>query len=169
MDKDKLKRLKKNIKTWKNTPLKNKLIFTILNAFIPLLIGAAVYILFIPTAHISEYIHRFSGKEFTIDKVDLSGSGITSYLADFLWAYALYSMVMFLMVEDCKDIYKSLIICVVFEATIEILQRTPLIDGTFDICDIGIELLGNICALFVILVYCTILNIHSHLGQYNNK
>ena len=151
-----MKLIKRNIEIWLDIPHTNRLLFTMSNAIIPLLVGGIIYILFVPTSHISEKFYHLLGISAAFNGINRTRNYITCYLTDFLWAYALSSMVMFLEVEQYKDVRKSLIICAVFETTIEILQKTPLIDGTFDICDIGIELFGNICALLVITMYCTL-------------
>ena len=99
-------------KFWIDASLKRKLCISFVNVLAPLIIGLLIYLLFIPTAHVSEYIYRLAGQSFAVSNVDLNGTFITCYLADFLWGYALFNIVFLIEMIYPKDIVKVFVICV---------------------------------------------------------
>lgn len=136
---------------WTKLSWKAKFVIVFLNVAISLLIGLAVYVFFIPSAHISQLVYRLIGKKIAVNDVDLRDSFLTCYLADFLWAEALCALVALFVVEKTHDFIKVFLICVIFEVIIETLQLTPLIDGTFDFFDMLVEGLAN-CVSFAMII-----------------
>ncbi len=142
----------RNLIGWMKLSLRNKWLLTIINSFFPLLIGLLIYVFFIPTSYISKNIYILVGTSVAIKNIDLTGSFITCYLADFLWAYALMAIVMLLTVENYRGVYVAFGIDFLFEILMESLQKTPLIYGTFDIKDICVEFMANIIAFMAVIL-----------------
>lgn len=138
---------------WNELPLRRKLIFFVLNVGMPLFIGGLLYILLVPTAHISEMIYQLlniSSPDLNINLVD---SFISCYLSDLLWAYALFNLIFCIWVEDKKSALMATTICIFVELVVEFLQLTPIIDGTFDWNDIAVELFADFLACGSIYIY----------------
>lgn len=150
--------MKNHLKRWFEIKKTKQVFFSLCNIVSPLIIGAIVYFLFVPTAHISVMFYDLLKKSFFINNIDLTGSIITCYLADFLWAYAMFFIVLIIYVQKISDFSKAIAICMMFETVVEILQLTPIIDGTFDWLDIVVEIIANLIGFGVLLIRCTILN-----------
>lgn len=145
-------RLEKFSGCWTELSLKTKFVVVFLNVAVPLLLGLAVYVFFIPSAHISQLVYGLMGKIVAVNDVDLRDSFLTCYLADFLWAEALFALVALFLVEKTRDFIKVFLTCILFEVVIETLQLTPLIDGTFDLFDMLVEGLANCVSLTMIIL-----------------
>ena len=117
-------------------PLRRKLLFFVLNVGMPLFIGGLLYILLVPTAHISEMIYQLLNISSPDLNINLVESFISCYLSDLLWAYALFNLIFCIWVEDEKSALMATTICIFVELVVEFLQLTPIIDGTFDWNDI---------------------------------
>lgn len=78
---------------------------------------------------------------------------IRNYLLDFLWAYALESMLFLINVtgsnEPKKGIRDSVLVGLLTVVVFEFSQLIIPVLGTFDMCDIVIELLGIFIVWFV--------------------
>ncbi len=133
----------------------------VINTLLPLITGAFVYILWVPSAHISQVIYQISGFH-PFPAVERAGSFITCFLGDFLWAYSLVFLLAMIVVHRKRDIISVLALCILFETGTECLQLTPFMDGTFDFLDIGIEILAN-------LLGCTMICIYEGLWQQRKK
>ena len=116
--------------------------FILLNVIAPVLIGAILYYLFFPEAVFVRLIDNLLGSSYHIPvNVDnILIKLIRFYLLDFLWAYALMSAVILIFKNDSR----VFVIILIFEIVIELIQLLPSIRGTFDVCDIGIEILASI-------------------------
>lgn len=130
-----------------------------LNILIPLLLGFSVYIVFRPDAIISVYI--FSLLKLHPIVLCLSPEWlrifVNNFLSDFLWAYSLTFVVSLILGYSRKNQIISFSLCFIFEAIIELLQRTKFIHGTFDIIDVFVESIAILFALVLIKKYeeCT--------------
>lgn len=116
--------------------------FILLNVIAPVLIGAILYYLFFPEAVFVRLIDNLLGSPYHIPvNVDnILIKLIRFYLLDFLWAYALMSAVILIFKNDRR----VFVIILIFEIVLELIQLLPSIRGTFDVCDIGIEILASI-------------------------
>lgn len=116
--------------------------FILLNVIAPVLIGAILYYLFFPEAVFVRLIDNLLGSSYHIPvNVDnILIKLIRFYLLDFLWAYALMSAVILIFKNDSR----VFVIILIFEIFLELIQLLPSIRGTFDVCDIGIEILASI-------------------------
>lgn len=119
--------------------------FILLNVIAPVLIGAILYYLFFPEAVFVRLIDNLLGSPYHIPvNVDnILIKLIRFYLLDFLWAYALMSAVILIFKNDRR----VFMIILIFEIVLELIQLLPSIRGTFDVCDIGIEILASILAI----------------------
>ena len=116
--------------------------FILLNVIAPVLIGAILYYLFFPEAVFVRLIDNLLGSSYHIPvNVDnILIKLIRFYFLDFLWAYALMSAVILIFKNDSR----VFVIILIFEIVLELIQLLPSIRGTFDVCDIGIEILASI-------------------------
>ena len=119
--------------------------FILLNVIAPVLIGAILYYLFFPDAVFERLIDSLLGSSYHIPvNVDnILIKLIRFYLLDFLWAYALMSTVILIFKNDSR----VFVIILIFEIVLELIQLLPSIRGTFDVCDIGIEILASILVI----------------------
>lgn len=102
-----------------------KRFFVILNVMAPLIVGAVIYYVFFEETIFVRLI-RF-------------------YLMDFLWAYAMMSFVLCSFGTDRKIV----IGIVLFEIMMEMIQVFPFVKGTFDVCDIGMEIAADILVILL--------------------
>ena len=119
--------------------------FILLNVIAPVLIGAILYYLFFPDAVFVRLIDNLLGSSYHIPvNVDnILIKLIRFYFLDFLWAYALMSAVILIFKNDSR----VFVIILIFEIVLELIQLLPSIRGTFDVCDIGIEILASILVI----------------------
>ena len=128
-----------------------KRMVAIINILFPLLGGALVYILWVPSAHVSQAIYRVFGLH-SLFGAGTAGSFITCFLGDFLWAYSLMFLLAVITVRRKRDFIKILALCILFETGTECLQLTPFMDGTFDFLDIVMEILANLLGCIMICI-----------------
>ena len=119
--------------------------FILLNVIAPVLFGAILYYLFFPDAVFVRLIDNLLGSSYHIPvNVDnILIKLIRFYFLDFLWAYALMSAVILIFKNDSR----VFVIILIFEIVLELIQVLPSIRGTFDVCDIGIEILASILVI----------------------
>lgn len=140
---------------------KVKRLFWIINVLAPLLMGALLYYVFSPDVIFVRCIDSFLGRKGIhinyIDYIDYSGTVILrfvrNYLLDMIWAYTLVFAMSFILCNNAAEIMKMMIIIVCFTVVMEMLQCTNLVNGTFDILDIVVELLAEFIAVFIIKKY----------------
>lgn len=113
----------------------------------PLLCGLLIYIFL---KH-GTYINVFFCYDSDIYLNGFFGKIIVSWATDFLWAYSLT----FLLYALSKPWKKSIVFIVemVFLIVMEVLQKFSIINGTFDIFDIFVE----IFAMFIAICLCNYL------------
>lgn len=161
--------MKNDLERWFKTSKHKRALFSFCNIIVPLIIGATVYVLFVPTAHISIIVFNFLGKSLFTNYIDLTGSIITCFFADFLWAYSLFFLVLIIYAQKASDIIFVIIVCINFEIAIEFLQLTPIIDGTFDWLDIVVEILATLFGFGVLITFCFAVNKRGHFHDCNIK
>lgn len=103
-----------------------------MNVVGPLLIGAFIYIMLVPTAWVSKLIYSFVGTNLNLEITVSPGSFITCYMADCLWAYALFFLLGAIQIEQIKDLIVVFCECFLFEIIVEIMQLVGVFSGTFD-------------------------------------
>lgn len=126
------------------------------NIVIPILLGTAVYYLFSPNVLFVKKMDSITGLAFHIaivEKNNLVFEFIRNFFLDMLWAYALVFTLFYLMSNNTASLLKTFFIAFSFSAAMEILQVTPIAKGTFDLCDIVVELLAEVVAVFIIKNY----------------
>lgn len=143
-----------------------RIVFSIINIIIPLIIGLFIYILFVPTSHISEFVYLCIGRSLYIGSVPTKF--ITCYLADCLWAYALFFLIFVVYAQKLNDIWCVLLVCVGFEILMEHLQLTPIVDGTFDVLDMIVEVLANLFGFGITFIYYKVGKKHGQCHDCNN-
>lgn len=124
--------------------MKKRLFFTI-NVIAPIVLGAVLYYLFFPDTIFVKYVDKIFkvSFHFVIGMDHILLQFMRSYGFDFLWAYAFMSAVICLLGYEKKYVY----IVILFEVILESLQLIPELHGTFDICDILIEIAANILVI----------------------
>lgn len=121
--------------------------FITLNVIVPLLIGAAIYYVISPNTLFVKFIdsHLEIAYHATVNTDNIMIKIIRFYLLDFLWAYALMNSAT-LFFELTK---RTIMIIISFEVMMELIQLLPSIKGTFDVCDIGVEIFANILVILL--------------------
>ena len=124
------------------------------NCIIPLLIGTIIYYFFSSDVIFVKYIDEISGCGIHFYSM-LESSWILKfirfYVLDMLWAYALIFALFFIVGNNnTANLKKVFLIAFVFSVIMEILQLTPLAEGTFDFFDMFFELWAEIVAVFII-------------------
>lgn len=139
---------------WNKLKIFHKILITLVNVVGPLLIGAFIYIMLVPSAWVSKLIYSFVGTNLNLEITVEPGSFITCYMADCLWAYALFFLLGAIQIECFKDLIVVLSECFLFEIIIETLQLMGVFSGTFDGVDIIFEILSTVFA-YIIWIFIT--------------
>ena len=154
----------------KNPHFSMKTIVALIHILIPLLAGALVYICWVPTACVSQIAYKVSGLHPLPETENAdTGSFITCYLGDFLWAYSLLFLVALITVHRKRDLIPVLILCILFETGTECLQLTSLMSGTFDFYDIVIEILANLLGCMMICFYERVWQLRKKTSDYKER
>lgn len=119
--------------------------YVITKVIAPIFVGAFFYFLFCPDTAFVQLIDRLTGfsHHFTISMNCLPLRIVRFYLLDFLWSYALMSVVLILFGFNYKVIFSVYI----FMAVLESMQLLDCINGTFDVCDVVVEILAGIIVI----------------------
>ena len=133
---------------------KNKNIaFLIINILVPLLLGTLNYYFISPDVIFVKRIDTFIGNGIHFNNIDNKLwiiKFVRNYLLDMLWGYALVFALKLIFNNNAADTLKIFVIAVAFSAVMEILQITPIAQGTFDVLDILVEILAEVTAVFII-------------------
>ena len=121
--------------------------FVILNVMIPLIVGAVIYYVFFQETIFVRLIDDIFGLGYhmSLNFENVFVRLIRFYLLDFLWAYAMMSFVLWSFGTDRKTV----IGIVLFEIVMETIQLFPFVKGTFDVCNIGIEIAADILVILL--------------------
>lgn len=132
--------------------MKKKVSLFILTVLLPLFAGLTVYLLFRPSAGISEFFYTLLGfpQLHVIAPNSVFGDLIRFYLCDFLWAFSLTSALCLLLDKKRFAPVLALLICVVLGSALEICQGSGITSGTFDFLDIIAELIGSALSLIIL-------------------
>lgn len=128
--------------------------FIVFNVFIPLLIGAVLYYVLCPDVSFVVLIDQSLGiKRTAIHKMGVITRIVRNYFFDILWAYSLTCMLFVIWGYDRKAVKYTFILAGLLCISLELLQGTGLVKGTFDIIDIMVEILTVFVALIIWYVY----------------
>ena len=121
------------------------------NIVIPIIGGTIIYLLARPDTYISQLAYGLLGVSPQSEnlRVNMPVSFwrfICNFAADILWAYSLTFAVYNVLYDSFKNTLPSIIICFVFETTIELLQLFNGLPGTFDLWDIALEICATAIA-----------------------
>ena len=134
--------------------MRNK--FLLLHIIFPILIGAVFYYLLSPDVIFVKQIDELLGCGFHLE-LAIRGHWIFQfmriYMVDMLWGYALVFALFFIVDSNAAGRKEILFIAMALSAIMEILQLTPLVQGTFDLWDILVEFLAEMVAVFIINKY----------------
>ena len=123
-----------------------KILFLISNAFVPLLLGLAIYV-FMKNG---TYINSFLGVEFNYSPKTVLGIFIANWFCDFLWSYALVFALYLVLSPFKNNLIFSCVTSALLGLILELLQGTNILSGTFDWWDIIIEIVAVIIALLIL-------------------
>ena len=118
---------------------------------LPLIVGAILYYLLCPEVYFVKALDHILPVSLHIPYDTMNGWGrlFRNYVFDFLWALSLMAAVFLAAGDDMGFRKKSIGIAIALEIILEVIQVIPEIAGTFDICDILIEIAADV---FVILL-----------------
>lgn len=138
------------------------------NICIPLIIGVFFYLLFRPNIFLSKTIYMILDINYSFALYDLIignivGRILVNYLCDFLWAYSLSWALFYIKDLYNHSILKTMCYCIIADCLMELLQLIDCIGGTFDYCDIIVQILAT---LVVLILYKSIL--HKGEGEKEN-
>lgn len=126
-------------------------LFSTANIIVPLFIGSTFYYISSPNVWFVRRIDEFLGFSMhPLHCTNLFCRILRCYVLDMLWAYALIFTLSAIMKEKRNGGIHTLFIAFFFSTALELLQLTDFISGTFDICDIALELLAEILAYWLI-------------------
>lgn len=131
------------------------MVFFGLNIIVPLLAGVFLYLWLRPDTYISAYLYKMlslsvENFQFGFSLPYQLNSFLRNFSCDMLWAYSLTFTVFLILGFKYESLKPTLIICAVFEVSIEFLQKFGVIPGTFDFLDILLELCVTIFAVIII-------------------
>ncbi len=123
------------------------------NIIISIGMGAVIYYFFSPEVIFVKVIDNLLGVSFRFTDMIYKTTFwqlIRYYFLDMLWGYALVFALFYVWGNNTAKLSKILCIACFFSIAMEVLQITPLARGTFDVCDIGLEVLAEVVAVFII-------------------
>ena len=131
--------------------MKRKNLFLFLNIAIPLLIGLAIYLFCYKNTYINTLFENILKIDFPYIYRDNSfHKCITNWACDILWAYSLTFALFFCFKDFNKPFLITFFVSIVFSVIFECLQLTSIINGTFDIWDIIMELSAILFAVIIL-------------------
>ncbi len=131
----------------------NKKISLALNATCPIIVGALSYCLVSPDVIFVKKMDAMIGGMVNIHITPINNVFfriIRNYFPDMLWGYSLVFVLFYIIGNNAVKIEKIFLMAFSFSAAMEIIQIAPLVQGTFDILDIGVEFLAEIMAAIII-------------------
>ena len=125
----------------------------ILNVILPLLAGFIYYYLFCPDVILIAKIDSILKVKYHIQipNTNFMVRFVRFYLLDALWAYALMFCLFIILGNTLTELKKSIVISVGLSIVMELLQLLNVVVGTFDICDIFVEIVAIFIASIIII------------------
>ena len=134
-----------------------------LNIVFPLLAGFVFYYLFCPDVFMVEKIDTILKIKYhvKIPNTNLIIRFFRFYLLDALWAYALIHCLFIILGNTLVALKESIAISIIISVVMELAQLFHVAAGTFDVCDIIVEM----SAIFI----ASIIIIHQLKGEKDNE
>lgn len=131
--------------------MKRTNLFIFLNVVFSLLIGLSIYLFCYKNTYINTFFENIFGFDFPyFYKNSPLHRFITNWTCDILWAYALTFSLFFCFKTFNKPFFITIFTSIIFAVILECSQLTGIINGTFDIWDIIMELSAIIIAVIII-------------------
>ncbi len=131
--------------------------FYFVNVIIPLIIGVFIYYAFRPDAYVSVFLWRIFhqiglNQQYDVLSIPPFSTFLKNYGCDILWSYSLVFAVHLFSDKNIRSLCFVTILCFEFDCIVEILQHLSIINGTFDIADVILELLSTLVAGAILFV-----------------
>ena len=130
-----------------------KRLFVLANIIIPLLVGAAFYLVTSPDVIFVEAVGSFRKMPVYIEHISAE-RGILQvmryYMLDALWAYALVFALYFAIGNNAARVKMAFLTAICFSTFMEVIQLFQVIPGIFDPSDILVEALAEAIAALII-------------------
>lgn len=120
-----------------------------INIILPLALGLIVYVFDKPKSFISNWVFNLTGfrsNTYIFPKI------IDYHFPDFVWAYSLMFVLYIVSGIYKKKLVLSILISVVFSIALEVIQLFQTNMFTFDVIDIGVEILAILMAALIIKI-----------------
>ena len=134
------------------TKEKDRIVFRIMNIFVPLLSGLMLYVLMTDDTYISQWIRSVS--VFEKDPVLRPEAGLLrfcrNHLCDMCWSYSMVFCVAWILGDGAEQLTVSVSVCTLFSVLLELFQSSAVFPGTFDVWDILLEIVSCLTAGMVI-------------------
>lgn len=132
-----------------------KTLFWVAVIVAPLVVGLVVYLLFRPTAIVSQAIYGIFNITPPCIKTpnNLFWILIKYYFCDLLWAFSLTALVKLILGKGKLQSIIALLIGISGGLFVELFQLWGLIPGTFDVLDLLVETIGTILSLIITITY----------------
>lgn len=125
----------------------------ILHIICPIAVGALIYCIASPDVIFIKRTSDFIGMTdcMSIFQTDCVFVKIVrNYLPDMMWGYSLFFTLFCIIGNNAADVWKVLGITFPFSLAMEVLQKTSLVPGTFDVFDIIAEFMAETIAACII-------------------
>ena len=124
-----------------------KLLFCLVNVFIPLMIGLVYYLVFRPYTYLSLLFKQLFG---VTAKVSIKPNPlIDNYICDLLWSYSTTYLIAEIAQKHHIGKGDLIIILGVLISLPELLQYFQIITGTADFIDVIVQFIGCVLALVI--------------------
>lgn len=127
----------------------------IINIVISLTFGMLFYYIFSPDVIFVKKLDEITSGGFHIDingKSNFLISFIRNYALDMIWAYSLVYALFLFTDKKLSELIGVIVVAFIFSTTIEFLQLTKYVKGTFDIYDVVLEAVAEIIAFTLIRI-----------------
>lgn len=131
----------------------NRKIILVLNIICPIVIGAVIYYLVSPDVIFVKKIDSIINGIINLHITPVDNAFVRlvrNYFLDMMWGYALVFALFYIIGNNTVKIEEIFLIAFSFSAAMEMIQITPIVQGTFDMFDIGAEFLAEVIAVFII-------------------
>lgn len=136
---------------------KQELLFYLFNIFIPIVIGVCIYCIYDSNVIFVKYIN--SNLIINNKETNIFITFLRNYFCDFCWCYS-FAFALSFINHKSLDIIYTVIIPISFGICLEIFQLLNITNGTFDLLDIIVELLGCILCYMVLKIR----SVHSEIN-----
>lgn len=115
---------------------------------LPIIVGATIYILYSPNTIFVQLLNNC----FNIRNLDgnIVSNILRNYFCDFCWSYSLAFTISYIY-KDSLSLTTSILVPISVGITLEIMQLTGIISGTYDTLDVISELLACIICYLILV------------------